>query len=159
MQTRSAAQTTDDMQEDREAGFSLLEIMISITILGLLATIVVINVLPLTAKTENILNAALFSKLAKGAWLIQMGRGEHMAEDDFVDALDRGQLSGATLDVFRAEPLPSGHPFWADPRLRITPHIASDTTPSIVAEQALQSARELHAGKPLSLAVSRGQGY
>ncbi|WP_291889567.1 type II secretion system major pseudopilin GspG [Maricaulis sp.] len=46
MQTRSAAQTTDDMQEDREAGFSLLEIMISITILGLLATIVVINVLP-----------------------------------------------------------------------------------------------------------------
>jgi len=120
---------------------------------------VVINVLPLTAKTENILNAALFSKLAKGAWLIQIGRGEHLAEDDFVAALDRGQLSGATLDVFRTEPLPSDHPFWADPRLRITPHIASDTTPRIVAEQALQSARELHAGKPLSLAVSRGQGY
>ncbi|KJE33721.1 hydroxyacid dehydrogenase [Thalassospira sp. HJ] len=120
---------------------------------------VVINVLPLTAETENILDADLFAKLAKGAWLIQIGRGEHLVEEDLVAALDSGQLSGATLDVFRTEPLPSDHPFWSDPRLRITPHIASDTTPHIVAEQALQSARELHAGRPLSLAISRGQGY
>lgn len=120
---------------------------------------VVINVLPLTTETEDVLNAELFSKMARGGWLIQIGRGEHLVEDDLVAALDSGQLAGATLDVFRTEPLPSDHPFWTDPRLRITPHIASDTTPHIVAEQALQSARELHAGKPLSLAVSRGQGY
>lgn len=120
---------------------------------------VVVNVLPLTAQTEDVLNAELFSKLAKGARLIQIGRGEQLVEDDFVAALDSGQLSGATLDVFRQEPLPADHQFWRDPRLRITPHIASDSTPRIVAEQALQSARELRAGKLLSLAVSRGQGY
>ncbi|WP_033070174.1 NAD(P)-dependent oxidoreductase [Thalassospira australica] len=120
---------------------------------------VVINTLPLTAQTEDVLNADLFARLAKGAWLIQIGRGEHLAEADFVAALESGQLSGATLDVFREEPLPSDHPFWRDPRLRITPHVASDTTPAVVAEQALQSARELLAGTPLSLAVNPAQGY
>lgn len=120
---------------------------------------VVINTLPLTTQTEDVLNAGLFGKLARGAWLIQIGRGEHLVEADFVAALESGQLSGATLDVFREEPLPSDHAFWRDPRLRITPHIASDTTPAVVAQQALQSARELLSGKPLSLVVNPAQGY
>lgn len=118
-----------------------------------------INVLPLTPQTANILNNDLFSKLKNGAWLIQIGRGEHLHEDDFMAALDSGQLSGASLDVFRKEPLPAGHPFWRDGRLRITPHIASDSTPRIVSEQVLLSARELLAGEPLSLAIDREQGY
>jgi glyoxylate/hydroxypyruvate reductase A len=119
----------------------------------------VINVLPLTSQTRNILNKDMFDRLAMGAWLIQIGRGEHLKEEDFVAALDSGQLSGASLDVFREEPLPANHAFWKDGRLRITPHIASDSTPHIVSEQALLSARELLAGKPLSLAVDPAQGY
>ena len=120
---------------------------------------VVINTLPLTTHTENVLNANLFNRLAKGAWLVQIGRGEHLAEADFIAALESGQLSGATLDVFRTEPLPADHPFWQDQRLRITPHIASDTMPHIVSEQVLLSARELLSGAPLSLSVNPAQGY
>lgn len=120
---------------------------------------IVVNVLPLTPQTENVLNADLFAKLARGAWLVQIGRGQHLHEEDFTAALDSGQLRGASLDVFREEPLPADHRFWKDERLRITPHVASDSMPHIVAEQVLQSARELHAGEPLSLAVDTAQGY
>ncbi|MCC9621361.1 NAD(P)-binding domain-containing protein [Thalassospira sp. MA62] len=120
---------------------------------------VVVNTLPLTAQTENILNADLFNRLAHGAWLVQIGRGEHLDEQAFMAALENGQLSGATLDVFRTEPLPEDHPFWRDQRLRITPHIASDTMPHIVTDQVLQSARELLAGHDLSLSVNPKQGY
>lgn len=120
---------------------------------------IVINILPLTPATRGVLAAPLFACTAPGCWLIQIGRGEHLNEADFRDALDSGQLKGASLDVFTTEPLPSDHPFWSDPRIRITPHIASDTTPQIVREQALRSAREIAVGKPLSLAVDRGQGY
>ncbi|MEJ2409531.1 MAG: NAD(P)-dependent oxidoreductase [Novosphingobium sp.] len=118
-----------------------------------------VNVLPLTSQTHDILNKDLFGRLVQGAWLVQIGRGEHLHVEDFIDALDSGQLSGASLDVFVQEPLPTEHAFWQDPRLRITPHIASDATPHVVSEQAVQSARELLAGRPLSLAVDREQGY
>tara|TARA_R110000737_G_scaffold98909_1_gene132987 strand:+ start:321 stop:1322 length:1002 start_codon:yes stop_codon:yes gene_type:complete len=118
-----------------------------------------INVLPLTPETENVLNSALFAQLAPGAWLIQIGRGQHLVEEDLSAALETGQLAGATLDVFRQEPLPPEHPFWHDPRLRITPHIASDSLPGVVAAQIAQTAREIGEGTPLTLGVSRDQGY
>ncbi|POF33973.1 NAD(P)-dependent oxidoreductase [Roseibium marinum] len=120
---------------------------------------IAINVLPLTDETENILNGRLFNQLEPGAWLIQIGRGEHLHEADFAAALDNGQLAGASLDVFREEPLPKSHPFWHDDRLRITPHIASDSTPSVVAEQICASAVELLQGKRPQLAIDRHQGY
>ncbi|WP_269580990.1 NAD(P)-dependent oxidoreductase [Roseibium sp. Sym1] len=120
---------------------------------------IVVNVLPLTQATENILNARLFGRLAEGSWLVQIGRGEHLHEMDFMAALDSGRLAGASLDVFRQEPLPADHPFWNDKRLRITPHIASDSTPSIVREQVLTSAKELLGGSVPSLAIDRRRGY
>jgi len=118
-----------------------------------------VNVLPLTAETENVLNATLFARLARGAWLIQIGRGEHLVEEDLREAVDRGILSGATLDVFREEPLPANHPFWTDPKLVITPHIASDTAPEIVAEQVVATARALRDGTTLDYAIDRQRGY
>lgn len=119
----------------------------------------VINTLPLTPETHDVLNAALFGAMAPGSWLIQIGRGQHLVEADLIAALDSGQLSGATLDVFRQEPLPADHPFWRDARLRITPHIASDSMPDTVSEQIVATARELRDGKPLSLGVERARGY
>ncbi|WP_192035144.1 NAD(P)-dependent oxidoreductase [Halomonas sp. YLGW01] len=118
-----------------------------------------INVLPLTAATENVLNRALFAKLAKGAWLVQIGRGEHLVEADLTAALRDGTLGGATLDVFREEPLPADHPFWAEPALRITPHIASDSLPDVVAGQVIETARALRDGEPLAMGVDRRRGY
>lgn len=120
---------------------------------------VLINVLPLTEETDSILNVDLFNRLADGAWLVQIGRGEHLHEEDFKTALESGKLAGASLDVFREEPLPGDHPFWRDSRLRITPHIASDSTPSVVTQQVLKSAKELLAGQRPELAIDRSNGY
>lgn len=118
-----------------------------------------INVLPLTAATDSILSAALFARLRPGARLIQIGRGEHLVEADLEAALGSGQLAGATLDVFRTEPLPEGHPYWRDERLRITPHVASDSMPEVVAQQVVATARALRDGAPLELGVDRRRGY
>jgi len=119
----------------------------------------VINALPLTPATENVLNERLFAAMATRSWLIQIGRGEHLVEADLLRALDDGQLAGATLDVFREEPLPENHPFWQDSRLRITPHIASDSMPEVVGRQIVTTVRELRDGIPLSLGVERARGY
>lgn len=119
----------------------------------------VVNVLPLTAQTRGILNRDLFARMARGGWLIQIGRGEHLAEGDLVAALDAGQLAGASLDVFAQEPLPPDHPFWRDPRLRLTPHIASIASAETTAEQIALSARQLRDDQPLTLAIDRARGY
>ncbi|MDA5564530.1 NAD(P)-dependent oxidoreductase [Cobetia sp. MMG027] len=118
-----------------------------------------INILPLTPVTENVLNATLFAQLRPGAWLVQIGRGEHLVEADLDAALASGQLAGATLDVFREEPLAPNHRWWQDARLRITPHVASDSLPEVVAEQVVATARELRNGLPLTLGVDRQRGY
>lgn len=118
-----------------------------------------VNILPLTVATENVLNAALFARMNTGARIIQIGRGEHLVEADLLAALDSGQLAGATLDVFRTEPLPNDHPFWTDPRIRVTPHVASDSIPEIVTEQVLETARSLRNGEQPRLVVSRVNGY
>ncbi|MDS9469322.1 NAD(P)-dependent oxidoreductase [Paracoccus sp. MBLB3053] len=118
-----------------------------------------VNVLPLTNETRDILDRRIFDQMARGGHLIQIGRGEHMPEADLIAALEAGQLSGATLDVFRSEPLATDHPFWSEPRLRLTPHVASTATPRVVAEQILCSAQELRDGLPLSFAIDRVRGY
>lgn len=91
---------------------------------------ILVCLLPLTAATAGILNAELFSRLPCGASVINAGRGQHLVEDDLIMALDNGQLSHATLDVFHVEPLPSDHPFWSHPGITVTPHIASLIDPT-----------------------------
>ena len=97
-------------------------------------TDILINVLPLTPATQGILNARTFATLPEGAALIQLGRGAHLVEADLLAALDSGQLSGASLDVFETEPLPAGSPLWAHPKLLLTPHVASTPRPEAVVE-------------------------
>jgi glyoxylate/hydroxypyruvate reductase A len=86
---------------------------------------ILVCLLPLTKATTGILDADLFARLPRGASVINAGRGPYLVEDDLLDALESGQLSHATLDVFHVEPLPSEHPFWAHPAITVTPHIAS----------------------------------
>ena len=120
---------------------------------------ILVNILPLTADTENILNAQLFTALPKGARIINIGRGQHVADDDLMAALDSGHLAGATLDVFRTEPLPPEHPFWAHRKIIITPHTSRKSRPENVAPQVAYSIRRLRAGQPLSQIVDRTAGY
>lgn len=85
---------------------------------------IVVNILPKTAATENIYDAALFSKMKDGTYFVNVGRGESVVTKDLLQALDQGKLAGAGLDVFEQEPLPADHPLWTHEQVVITPHIA-----------------------------------
>jgi glyoxylate/hydroxypyruvate reductase A len=115
--------------------------------------------LPLTPQTRGFLNASLFAQLPRGAHLINVGRGDHLVEADLLPALDSGQLSAATLDAFSQEPLPSAHPFWGDARILVTPHIATRTDRSVIAQQTLANFAALQQGvRPLHQ-VDLDRGY
>ncbi|MCG5259422.1 glyoxylate/hydroxypyruvate reductase A [Cupriavidus gilardii] len=120
---------------------------------------VLVNVLPLTPETENIIDAALLNRLAKGAYLINVARGPHLVEEDLLAAVQQGQIAGATLDVFRTEPLPPEHPFWREPRITITPHISALTLREDSIAQIADKIRALRAGKPIAGVVDLQRGY
>lgn len=120
---------------------------------------IVVNMLPLTETTRDLLSREFFAKMRPGAALIQMGRGEHMIETDLLFALDSGHLSGASVDVFRKEPLPEDHPFWSHPRIVVTPHKASDTTPSEILRQVHENFIALREGRSPPGLVNRELGY
>lgn len=122
-------------------------------------TEILVNLLPLTAQTRNILDRDLFARMRRGGYLIQVGRGEHMVERDLLDALDSGQLAGAALDVFAAEPLPPGHPFWTHSGIVLTPHDACDVSLPAVGATILATAEALRAGTAPKDAVDRTRGY
>ena len=122
-------------------------------------THILICTLPLTSATENILNRRLFEKLPQGAYLINVARGEHLIEEDLLDMLASGHLSGACLDVFREEPLPVNHPFWGQTEIVITPHIASLTNPKAVVPQIVENYYRMKSGTRLLHLVDRKRGY
>lgn len=122
-------------------------------------TTILVCLLPLTQQTENILNKELFQKLPKGAYLINVARGQHLVEHDLLEMVDTGHLSGASLDVFRKEPLPQEHPFWQNPKIKITPHIASVTDPKKVVPQLVENYIRMTQGKPMKNIVKREKGY
>lgn len=120
---------------------------------------ILVCLLPLTPATEGILNGKLFAGLPRGAAIVNCARGRHLVEADLTTALDSGQLSAAVLDVFREEPLPPDHPFWSDPRITITPHVAAATHAPTAAPIVADNLRRLHQGKPLLHLVDRERGY
>ncbi|WP_299932061.1 glyoxylate/hydroxypyruvate reductase A [uncultured Pelagimonas sp.] len=120
---------------------------------------IVVLLLPNTPETENTLNAARLALLAKGAFIINPGRGPLIDDDALLDALGSGQIAHATLDVFRVEPLPQDHPFWAHPNVTVTPHIASFTRPDTAARVIAANIRRDVDGEPLLHLVDRRAGY
>jgi glyoxylate/hydroxypyruvate reductase A len=119
----------------------------------------VVALLPRTPATENLLDAAAFAAMRPGAALINAGRGEAVDDAALLAALDAGRLSRATLDVFRAEPLPADHPFRRHPRVTVTPHVAAATRPATAAAEIVAQIRRAEAGSPLLHVVERTRGY
>jgi glyoxylate/hydroxypyruvate reductase len=93
---------------------------------------ILVCLLSLTRQTRGILNARTFAALPKGAFVVNVARGAHLVERDLIAALDSGHLSGAVLDVFEEEPLPSQSPLWAHPLVTVTPHISAVSQPGVV---------------------------
>lgn len=120
---------------------------------------ILILLLPLTPLTRNLINAERLAHLAKGAFVINPGRGPLINDAALLAALDAGQIGHATLDVFRQEPLPAGNPYWTHPKVTVTPHIASETRPASAAKVIAQNIARVEAGQPLKNLVSRSRGY
>jgi len=120
---------------------------------------ILICLLPLTPSTEGILNITNFSALPEGAFLIHVARGPHLVETDLIEALDSGWLSGAAIDVFHQEPLCKEHVFWKHPKVHMTPHCASISSPESVVPQVLANYKALMNSQPLLNQVNTEKGY
>ena len=120
---------------------------------------ILVLLLPETSETKNILNAETLNLLPDGAFIINPGRGPLIDDDALLAALDSGKVAHATLDVFRVEPLPVEHPFWAHPNVTVTPHIASATRPETASLTIAENIRRGEAGEPYLYTIDRSAGY
>lgn len=124
---------------------------------------VIVSVLPGTAATTGLFNKERFAAMKKGAYFLNIGRGNAVVTDDLMEAMKEGRLAGAALDVTDPEPLPGEHPLWHAPNVYITPHISGDDHLSATQDKIVQiAARNLAAflqGAPLENLVSRETGY
>lgn len=120
---------------------------------------IIVTLLPDTPATQDILNAERLALCAPGAWIINPGRGTLIDDTALLTAMDHGQIGHAVLDVFRQEPLPAEAPYWAHPKVTVTPHIASETRPETAAAVVAENLRRARDGKPLLHLVDRARGY
>ncbi len=122
-------------------------------------TRVLVCLLPLTGETTNLLDRHNLGKLAPGAYLINVSRGAILAEPDLMTLIRSGHIAGATLDVFRHEPLPAQHPFWNEPRITLTPHISALTMRQDAVRQIVAKIDAFEHGQPVDDLVDRQRGY
>lgn len=120
---------------------------------------ILVLLLPDTPATENTLNAQTLALMPEGAHIINPGRGPLIEDKALLDALDANHIAHATLDVFRTEPLPQDHPYWAHPNVTVTPHIAAETRASTASVAVVENIRRGEAGEPFLNLVDRALGY
>ena len=130
----------------------------------LAASDILVVLLPHTPATEGIVDYDLLSGLRRdnalgGAVLVNAGRGKLQREADILRALDDGTLKEASLDVFEEEPLARQSPFWAHPRVFVTPHAAAASDPVHLAPLMLEQIARFERGEALDNVVDRQAGY
>ena len=122
-------------------------------------TEILINVLPLTEKTKNILTKTELAYLPKGSFIINIGRGGIINENDLISILDTGDIAATALDVFADEPLPEKNSLWAHPSVYITPHIAGQSNPGSAAKTIAENIRLIEKGESPYPIYSFNKGY
>ena len=124
---------------------------------------VVAITLPGTDATRGLMSRERLAKMKEGAVLLNVGRGFIVDTEALCDALERGHLSGAGVDVTDPEPLPPTHRLWNIPTAVVTPHISGfyhlrETHERIVGI-FLENLRRFQAGEPLRNLVDFATGY
>lgn len=121
----------------------------------------VIVAAPLTDSTRRMLGADAFRAMKESAWLVNVGRGDIVVQDELVSALSAGQIGGAALDVFDEEPLPPGNPLWTMPNVIVSPHMSGDFVGWLDAlvELFADNVDRWLASKPLRNEVDKQAGY
>lgn len=116
---------------------------------------------PLTEQTRGMVNAQLLALLPRRARLINVGRGALVVEADLIDALARGRIAGAALDVFTTEPLPAESPLWTLPGVLVSPHMSGDVVGwrEALVELFVDNLARYRAGEPLRNVVDKTRGY
>lgn len=121
----------------------------------------VVVALALTEETRGVIDARRLSLMSDRAWLVNVARGAHVVTDDLVDALVRGEIAGAALDVTDPEPLPDGHLLWELPNCIVTPHVGNtpEMARPLLSERITDNVRRWLAGEPLIGPVDPALGY
>jgi phosphoglycerate dehydrogenase-like enzyme len=116
---------------------------------------------PLTSQTRGLLNASRLALLKPGAAVINIGRSPIVDYEALRGKLERGELSGAVLDVFDQEPLPADSPLWSTRNLMVMPHITCDSPGYVdtVFDRWFANFGRYIAGKKLTNIVDRKLGY
>jgi phosphoglycerate dehydrogenase-like enzyme len=111
----------------------------------------IVNILPASAQTERLFNAARFSRMRRGAIFYNIGRGTTVEQPALRQALAAGQLAGAYLDVTVPEPLPPDDLLWSAPNCFITPHTAGGAADEFdrAVRHFQQNLADFLLGKPL----------
>jgi glyoxylate/hydroxypyruvate reductase A len=122
-------------------------------------TDILINVLPLTENTKDILTKTELSYLPKGSFIINIGRGGIINESDLLSILDTRHIAAAALDVFAEEPLPENNSLWDHPSVYVTPHIAGQSNPSSAAKTIAENIRLIEMGESPYPIYSLNSGY
>ena len=123
------------------------------------ASRVLVNLLPLTPDTTDVINKDTLARLQQGAYVINVARGAHLVDEDLLAAIASGHVAGATLDVLRTEPLPAGHAFWNHPRITITPHTSARTLREESIAQIARKMVALQRGEAVAGVVNPARGY
>ena len=116
---------------------------------------------PLTPDTRGLIGATALRQMRRDAWLINIARGAIVDQMALIDALSRGLIGGAALDVFDEEPLPTSSPLWDMPNVMITPH-NSWSTPHYKQREAelfLDNLECFLRGEALRNVVDLSRGY
>lgn len=125
----------------------------------LAASRILVCLLPLTPDTDNIMCRDTLARLQPGGYVINVARGSHLVDDDLIALIDSGHLAGATLDVFRTEPLPAAHPFWTHPDITVTPHTSARTLREESIAQIAGKIAALQRGEAVAGVVDTARGY
>lgn len=121
----------------------------------------VIVVAPLTEQTRGLINMEVLQAMKPTSYLVNVGRGPCVVEDDLLAALHSGRIAGAALDVFETEPLPAEHPLWNAPGVTVSPHISGDAAGWLdsLARQFADNAQRFLDGRPLANVVDKRLGF